>query len=122
MLRSGSLLKLIFNTGRLCSAGSTSLRSPTFFARTQPSDSLQSLSQRYAPRLRAAYHSASAVCLTARWVHLLTSQASESLIGAPHHRCFTVEIQGLPGYWAVLFVRAMVCDLAEPGADLTLSR
>lgn len=68
------------STDRLCSAGSRCLLFPGVKAPMRSSDSLVPIGRRYGRPLRAAYH-----------------------------RC-PVEVEGLPGFWVVLFVRAAILN------------
>ena len=51
-----------------------------------------------------------------------THRLSEFRVRDSVNRHFTRKRQGLPGYWAILFVRAMANYLADRAAPIALSR
>ena len=88
----------------------------------QPSDSLASFGRDFgSPRLRPTSWDRrfSADCVSDRRVRLQTRQLRRGMTGSPSHRFLPRKSEGLPGYWTVLFVRAVVqhpagYDLASP--------
>ena len=90
---------------------------PDVNARMQPSDFLASLSHDFgSPRRRPT--SMQELVLNRPRVLLQTRHASETVTGSPQYRIRSRRGKDLPGYWAVLFLRAVAQHPA--GLDLSL--
>ena len=98
------------STGRLCSAGSRGPLFPNVHARMQPSDSLPPSATALVPLASSlprcgrffCAHGADDTCARQRVVR------RRRVTGSPHNRSVSRKGEGLPGYRAILFVRAMV--------------
>ena len=109
--------KVHTNTGRLCSAGSRVLPVP----RRHSSYTALRLPHSLRPRLRSSLAfdlpcGGSLFCATQRRPAACASREHAArrrwITGSPFVRSFTWRNKDLPGYWAILFKRAVVVDPA----------
>ena len=87
----------------------------------EPSDFLASFSRDFgSPRRRPT--SMQELLLNRRRVLLQTRRASETITGSPRYRIPSRRGKDLPGYWAVLFLRAVAQHPAglDPSSPLLL--
>lgn len=95
---------------------------PIVIAPIQPSDSLMSIGLGSGSPRPSAYLVAGVFFFAGGCVHPQNAGPLEIGARLPMGRIVTRKHQGLPGYWVILFVRAMAIYLADRTVTIALSR